>query len=237
MFPLLDLARILVLNKEVAAYLCRNQSLGYLSTKQAHANSNSYFNTLFKLIDRHSPVNTMLVVKVVCNAFKALGSDVKNNANGKQVLSLLLNERAMLLDKLALLLDTDNKSFQIAFSTLLLNYVVLFYKLAATAAHTPSFTTEFYTDVSKDLLECINDEMLCDHVLNWDVESIFRMLVCYGTLLSKTNTPLDVDFLISVACSLRNFNAVCENVHAKSAKYPEKVQKCVAHLTKLLSNI
>ncbi len=230
-FPLIDLTRLLVMNKKVAAYLCRNQNPSYLITKQVQPNSNSYFNLLFKLISQDNLVCSMLVAKVLCNLFNSLSGseDLKTN---QKVLSFLLNERQFIINCFDSLITSGNKSFQIAFSTLILNYVILFNKISNMKDKFPS---NYMSETTNELIEYLNNSRLCENLADWDNEAIFRLLVSYGTLLSDRNSSLDHDFLISIAKSLANFKETCERINAKSDKYPEKVKLCSGYLNILLS--
>jgi hypothetical protein len=226
-FPLIDLTRILSLNERFVAFVFKNQNLDYLSTKQPQPNQNYYFSILYKFLKAENPINTMLIVKVFCNLFKFLSNPKSND----RLLSFILNERSFLLKKLESCVKSENKSLQNSFATLLLNYSILIMSLQG---YSQRFTIEFVNELTLPLIEYLNDTTLCDSVLNWDSEAVYRMLVSYGTIVSKLkNNPIS-EYLVVMASSLENFKILCKSIQLLGDKFPEKVQKCASSLTKLI---
>jgi len=226
-FPLIDLTRILTLNERFVAFLFKNQSLDYLSTKQTQPNQNYYFSILYKFLKPENPINTMLIVKVFCNLFKFL-TNLKSN---EKLLSFVLNERSFLLKKLESCMKSENKSFQNSFASLLLNYSILIMSLQS---YSQRFTIEFVNELTLPLIEYLNGTNLCDAVLNWDAEAVYRMLVSYGTIVSKVRNNPNSEYLVAIASSLENFKILCKSIQLLGDKFPEKVQKCASSLTKLI---
>jgi phospholipase A-2-activating protein len=230
-FPLIDLVRILVLNKKIAIYLTRDiSSTKDFVNKQGQHLANYYFDILLKFINEDKMVNTMLVLKTFCNLFNSL-NDVRS-VPVQKLLVYMLHERLNLIHRIKNFLNSDNKSFQISFTTLLLNYTVLIEKLFD---YTDKFSTTYISDVSMELIEFINSEQLNESIFNYDLESIFRILVCAGTLLVKTNEKKDVEYLITVFKSLEHAKSMCERIVQKSEKYTEKVHKSATYLLKILN--
>lgn len=228
---MIDLVRILVLKKDVAVYLTRNFSSSKdFSNKQGQHAANYYIDTLLKYVHEDKIVSSMLVVKVFCNLFNAL-NDIKS-AEVQNLLNYLVHERLFLMHKFKNFVSSQNKSFQIAFTTLLLNYTVLVEKLYD---YKGKYSTVFLSDMSLELVEYFNSEQLNESLYNFDFEAIFRVLVSMGTLISKTNSNKDVEYLISVFKSLEHAKSMCETIAQKSAKYPEKVSKSADYLMKLLN--
>ena len=226
-FPLIDLLRILVLNKDVANYVCRNQNLSYLTNKQAQPNSNHYFEILFKLINIEYPVITMLVLRLISNLFKSL-NDFKSN---QKVLAFVLNERLFLLKRLQSIFDSHNKILQTSLSTIILNYAILFNKLAS---FSEKLDHAHLSDLAKEHLEYLNEYQALELISNWDSEALFRILVCFGTILSDSNTHLDIPILISIVQSTKEVRKLCNDISLKSDKYPEKIKKCNNYLKNLV---
>jgi len=226
-FPLIDILRIVVLNRDVTSYLCKYQNTSYLNSMQAQPNTNNYFKTIFNFVSQDYPVNTMLALRVISNLFSSLGSLREN----QKLAALLLNERIFVFSKLGSWFGSENKSVQIALSTVLLNYAVLLNKMAN---FNEKFGSSGLTEMAKEFVEYLNSPELCGNVANWDNEAVFRVLVCMGTLLSDSNSHLDSVFLVTMARSLGEFKKVCVEINSKADKYLEKVRKCNAHLNKLL---
>jgi hypothetical protein len=229
-FPLIDLVRILAMNTNIAIYITRDNSSKDFVNKQGQHAANYYFDTLLKLTREDKIVNTMLVLKVFCNLFNSL-NDVKQ-APVQKLVNYMLHERLFLINKFKSYLANENKSFQISFSTLLLNYTVLIEKLNE---NSEKFSTAYISDVTMEFIEFFNSEALNESVFNFDFESIFRVMVCIGTLLTKTNAHKDSDYLVTVFKSLERGKRICENIVQKSEKYPEKVHKSASYLLKILN--
>ena len=223
---MIDLLRILVLNKEVANYLCRNQNLSYLTNKQAQPNSNRYFDILFNLIRTDYPVITMLTFRLLSNMFKSL-NDLKSN---QKVLAFILNERFFLLKRMHQLLDSQNKILQTSLSTVVLNYSILFGKLVN---FSDKLTNTDLTDLAREHIEFLNDSQTLDLILTWDPEALFRILVCFGTILSDSNTHLDLPILLSLVQSAGELKKMCGYIASKADKYPDKIKKCNNYLKRL----
>ncbi len=229
---MLDLARILVLSKSVSDYLFRNQSIDYLSAKKNQPNTNFYYEILSKHINDENLTNTMLVLRTISNLFKSLETATLLNSN-KKLLAFMLNERSALMAKLHALTKLEtNKGYQIAFSTIMLNYIILFKRLVGL---NESFSATYVTDMLFETLEYLNEPNLTSSLLNWDAEAIFRMLVSIGTLVSTTDTVIDYNYLSTVAKSVENFYLICKEISVKEQRYPEKVVKCANYLLKGLN--
>ena len=223
---MIDLLRILVLNKEIANYLCRNQNLSYLTTKQAQPNSNRYFDILINMISSDYPVITMLIFRLLSNLFKSV-SDLKTN---QKVLAFILNERIFLLKKMHHLLESQNKILQTSLSTVILNYSILFTKLTS---FSDKLTNADLTELARENIEFLNDSQTLELISNWDPEALFRVLVCFGTLLSDSNSHLDLPILLSIIQSTGELKKLCDYISSKADKYPEKIKKCNSYLKRL----
>jgi phospholipase A-2-activating protein len=226
-FPLIDLLRILVLNKQVAAYICRNQNVSYLTTKQAQPNSNNYFEILFKLMSLDYPVNTMIVLRLVSNLFKSV-IELKSN---QKVLAFILNERLFLLKKLTSLLESQNKVLQASLSTVMLNYAILINNLAG---YSDKLNNAHLTELASEHIQYLSDSNALEFISNWDAEALFRVLACIGTILSDSNVHLDLPILISIVQSTGEIKKLCHGIASKADKYPEKIRKCNGYLKRLV---
>ncbi len=226
------MVRILVLSKNASDYLFRNQKIDYLSTKKTQPNTNFYYDILFKHITEENLTNTMLVLRAISNLFKSLESSMLLNTN-KKLLAFLLNERSALMRKLYSISNLEtNKGSQIAFSTVVLNYIILFKRLVGL---NENFSATYITDMLFETLEYLNEPNLSSSILNWDAEAIFRMLVSIGTLVSSTDKAIDYNYLSTAAKSVGNFNLICKEISVKEQRYPEKVVKCANYLLKDLN--
>ena len=226
---MLDLVRILVLNKNLVLYLNRDQNANNFTNKHGHQSTNYYFDVLFKLVREENIVNSMLVLRIFCNLFKSL-EDIKSVAVQK-LLAFILYEKNFLLPKLFNFLNNNHKMFLISYSTVLLNYVVLTEKLFK---FSEKFSSQELNNFSNELIEFFNHPQLCENILNWDPEPIFRVLVSVGTLTSKTNARKETDYLISMFKSIELFKNVCETILFKAEKYPEKVNKSADLIVQLM---
>ena len=230
-FPLLDLTRILVLSKNTAEYIFRNQSIEYLVSKKQQTSSNYYYDILFRLLSEDNLTNSMLVIRIICNLFKPLESSAELNTN-KKLLSFMLNERVNLLNRLqSVNRAVTNKNYQIAFSTLVLNYVILFKKLVGV---NENFSGTYVTDMLFEMIEFMNNPDLTNAMLTWDSEAIFRMLVTIGNLVSHTDQVLDYDYLRTVLKSVENFYLICKQISGAPQRYADKVVKCASCLVQSL---
>lgn len=227
-FPMLDLVRILSLNKNFAVYITRTQNANNYDNQQGQHSSNTYFDTLIKFLIDDRIVNTMLTTKIFCNLFNSL-NNVKE-LSVQKLLAYVLYERNFLFYKLNTLLTSNNKSFQIAFTTLLLNYVVLVEKLYD---HSEKFSTQAVSDLQMELVNYLNNVQMNDCILNIDQEGIFRILVSIGTLLKKTQSQKDADYLKTIYRSLEVSGATIEKIVTNSASYTEKVKKSAVYILKM----
>lgn len=216
---------MIVLNKNVTDYLFRDQSTSYLSTKTPQASNNYYFNILGSLADGN-PTNTMCVLRVFFNLFKSLQDLNSASAANNKLLAFILNERSFLFTRLNELFAQleANKSCQIAFASVLLNYVILYKKLARSCGDL--FSGTYVTDQLFELVGYINEPQLTSSILNWDSEAVFRILVSFGTMISNTDQAIDYEYLISVTKSLENFYSACKQIAARKDKFAEKVVNC-----------
>lgn len=221
------MVRILSLNKHVANYITREQNLNHITTKtfQNNEGSNCYLDILFDLISEKNVINSMLVLKIITNLFKSLDEASQSNS----LTNFILKKRAFILDQVKNLQNTQNKSFEIALSTLLLNYSVLFRKMININS-----SNNLAIDLLIELVGYLNEPSFCECALKWDTEALFRIEVCVGTLLFNSKS-LKHDYLDSVTKSLDTLKTMCVYVNSDSQRYPEKLQKCNNHLTKLLN--
>lgn len=187
--------------------------------------SEHHIKTLNSQIDSENHVNSMLVVKIYCNLFKTL----QNIASDTKLVEFFLKKRSNLIKTLNELCTSENKSYQIAFSTMLLNYVVLLKRVGAESAK----DSKSINEILIEFVQYLND--LSSTVLNWDSEALFRVLVTFGTLISKTDANLEYDFILTVAKSLEHFRSVCNDICAKAQKYSPKVNACATYLLKELN--
>jgi len=197
---------------------------------QGQHGSNPYFDVLQKFLTDEKITNTMLVTKIFCNLFNSL-KDMKDPATQK-LLAYILYERNFLFYMLTPLLSNSNKVFQVAFSTLLLNYVILIDKLST---NSQKFSTACISDSTMEILQYLNDTRVNEFLLNMDQEAIFRVLVCIGTLLTKTYNLKDVDYLKTVYRSLEVSGASIEKIVSNSAGYENKVKMCAAYILNMFS--
>jgi hypothetical protein len=221
------LARIAILSRGVTNYLLRNQSIDYLQSRNPQPCTNYYFEILTKLISDDNLTNTLLVFRFISNLFKSIDS-VDQLKSNKKMVSFLLNERTFLFNRLHSLTKLEtNKNCQVAFSTVLLNFVILLKKIVN---NFDVLSGTFISDCLFEFIELLNDPSFCNSLLNWDSESIFRIQVSLGTLISTTDNVIDYAYLTGVLKSLENFLNSCKDITNKSQKYSEKVVKCAKYL-------
>ena len=210
--------------------MTRDQNANNFSNKQGQHASNYYFDILLRFLNDDKIVNSMLVIKIFCNLFKSL-SDIKA-PQVQKLLAYLLYERSYIIHRLNSFLGCENKSFQIAYSTLQLNYVVLVEKLLN---YGEKFSDSVLTQLNSELIEYFNTPELNEHILNMDSEAIFRLLVSIGTLLAKINEQKDSDFLKAMFKSLENGAVTIEKIIQKASKYPTKVQQCASCILEIFN--
>jgi hypothetical protein len=220
--------RILSLDKNIAIYITRDQNPNNILNKQGQHGSNQYFDILIKFLSEEKIVNAMLVVKIICNLFNSLNNT--KQADIQKLLAYILYERSFVNFKLASLLGNQNKSFQIACSTLYLNYIILIEKLSS-----KSEQASYLSDVTLEIVEYLNSPELIDNLLNMDFEAIFRVLVAIGTLLVKTYNEKDVELIRTMFKALKAAEDVMQAIVNKSDKYPEKLHKSASAILKILS--
>jgi hypothetical protein len=218
------------LNKKFATYLVRDQNAGVFMNSQGQHSSNAYFDVLQKFLTDEKIVNTMLVTKIFCNLFNSL-KDMKEPATQK-LLAYILYERNFLFFKLTPLLSISNKVFQVAFSTLLLNYVILIDKLST---NSDKFSATCITESTMEIVQYLNDVKLNEFLLSMDQEAVFRVLVCIGTILTKTYNLKDVDYLKTVYRSLEVSGAAIEKIVSNPAGFENKVKMCAVHILNLFA--
>lgn len=174
-----------------------------------------------------SITNYMLALKIFCNMFKS-----SNEGANSQVVLFFTAERQALIKRLSSSAsESTNKSFQIAYATLWLNYVVLIKKMAAAArAHIDTATLN---EMAIEFEQCLN--ALAYDFMNWDGEALFRILVAFGTLVAKTDSRIDYELVQTVATSLQEIRLACKEISAKADKFPAKISSCAAYLLKDLN--
>lgn len=226
-FPLLDLVRILSLDKNFATYITRSESINIKINKQRLHGANKYFDIITKFLNDDRVINSMLVTKMFCNIFNSL-----NNAKEcsiQHLLSYILYERGFMFDKLLPFLKNDSKSFQIAFSTLILNYTVLIEKLS-------SYDDDLFDEVIRnsylEIIEFLNCNEINDNLLQMDQEAIFRILVSIGTLLTKTSSQKDYYYLKTFK-SLKKSVSVIQTIVSNPSAYTDKVNKSAISVLKI----
>jgi len=197
---------------------------------QGQHGSNAYFDVLQKFLSDEKIVNTMLVTKIFCNLFNSL-KDMKEPATQK-LLAYILYERSFLFYKLTPLLSNSNKVFQVAFSTLLLNYVILIDKLST---NSEKFSATCITESTMEIVQYLNDVKLNEFLLGMDQEAVFRVLVCIGTILTKTYNLKDVDYLKTVYRSLEVSGAAIEKIVSNPAGFENKVKMCAVYILNLFA--
>jgi hypothetical protein len=169
----------------------------------------------------------MLVIKVHINLFKSLQTSMENS----ELINYLLEKRSILVTKITEMCAVDNSKFQLAYSTLLLNYVILFKKLGFMS---DSELIKLDTDVNEHLhvefLQYFN--YLSNTIINWDMEALLRMLVCFGTLMCKTDDRFDYRLILNIARSMDQFRQVCLDIKEKELNYSQDIKKCVTYLLK-----
>lgn len=209
-FPLIDMIRISALNKKVSEYVISNEAC--LKTLQS------------QLENAESPINSMLTLKVFCNLFQSA-----QDSESKTTLYFLSERQHLIKQVNALILNaSENKSLQIAFSTLLLDYIVLVKKLAASRQLEASSLNE----ISIEFVQYLDE--LSGVFMNWDSEALFRVLVAFGTLISRSDSLLDYEIIRSVATTLQNFKLACKEIDHKAQKFPDKVTSSARYLLKEL---
>lgn len=119
---------------------------------------------------------------------------------------------------------SENKSFHIAFATLLLNYVVMVKKMSANEESCVDLAT--LNEIVIEFVQYFN-ELAAASLLNWDGEALFRVLVAFGTLVAKTSgSRFDHSLIRTIAKSMDGFRLACQDVNAKAQKFPPKVAEC-----------
>jgi hypothetical protein len=231
-FPLVDLTRTLVLAPGVTEYLCRElKPIDFCNKSQPSLNN--YFKILDKLISEENLTNTMLVVRLLCNMFKCLRGNIDSISNQK-LFSFLLCQRHELINRLLNMISNENKSLQIAYSTLVLNYVILINKLIAQPSSLKE-KDDFANQIVLEMIEYFNSTKLCDALLNCDTECIFRILVAVGTLLNcPQQKQTTKEFNLTLFKSMPLFKQTLNSIVTKSEKYQEKIKFCANYLFKLL---
>lgn len=170
----------------------------------------------------------MLVVKIFCNMFNSL-NDVKLPSIQK-LLAYILHEQSFIFFKLNSLLTNSNKSFQIAYSTLILNYIVLVEKCST---HTENFPGDYISNRNMDLIQYLNNTQVNDSILKMDQEAIFRILVSIGTLLCKTSSQKDAEYLKTIYKSLEISGLTIESIVTNSSLHTDKVKKSALYILKM----
>lgn len=169
----------------------------------------------------------MLVAKVLVNLFKSFSD---NSDKSSTTALFFLTERQNIIKHLNELSSSENKSFQIAFATLLLDYIVMVKKLASSSSSKDGgVDTVVLNEVVIEFIQYFN-ELAGSCLLNWDAEAIFRVQVAYGTLVSKTDSCFDYELMRTVAKSLDGFKLACQEINAKAAKFPDKVHSSARFL-------
>lgn len=168
----------------------------------------------------------MLVAKVLVNLFKSFSESSEKSST---TALFYLTERQNIIKHLNELSSSENKSFQIAFATLLLDYIVMIKKLASSSSRDGGVDTVVLNEVVIEFIQYFN-ELAGSCLLNWDSEAIFRVQVAYGTLVSKTDSCFDYELMKTVAKSLDGFKLACQEINAKAAKFPDKVHSSARFL-------
>ncbi|XP_013391939.1 phospholipase A-2-activating protein-like [Lingula anatina] len=146
-FPALDVLRLAIRSEEVNQHFC-NQKDGP-----------QFLNHLLVLGggDEAPAANQMLVLRVICNAFKNKPGEKLMNLNREKIGKLL-----------GICQKTSNKNVHIALSSVLLNFAISLHPTEDVEAKAMVLST------AADVAESVKDE-----------ESQFRLLVCLGTLVSQ----------------------------------------------------
>lgn len=225
---MLDLVRVLSLDENFAVYITRSQSSNNNVNNQRMNNANTYFDIIKKFLNNDKVVNSMLVTKIFCNIFNSL-NNVKE-FSVQQLLTYILNERGFIFDKLLAFLESNNKSFQIAFSTLILNYTVLVEKIAC---YSDNLSVDDISKFYLELIEYMNCKVINDNLLKMDQEAIFRILVSIGTVLTKTNSQKDHNHFKTLFNSLKRSLSVIQTIVSNPSGYSDKVNKSAIYVLKI----
>ena len=84
-----------------------------------------------------------------------------------------------------------------------------------------------------DLIQYLNNTQVNDFILKMDQEAIFRILVSIGTLLSKTSSTKDVEYLKTIYKSLEISGLTLEGIVTNAATHSEKVKKSAIYILKM----
>ncbi len=225
----MDLVRILSLDKIFVCYITRFHNSENHINKQSQHSSNIYFDIITKFLTGDKIVNSMLVAKIFCNIFNSL-NNVKDPSI-QQLLAYMLYERSFIFYKLCPFLVNTNKSFHIAFSTLILNYIVLVEKLIY---YNEKFSVEVVNDIYLDIIHYFNNKEMNNNFLKMDQEAIFRILVSIGTLLTKTSSQKDDDYLKTIYKSLEQSISIIQIIVSNPSEYTDKVIKSANNVLKMV---
>jgi hypothetical protein len=196
------MTRIVIQNEEIQKYLCENKYDTVL------------YESLDLQINGSNMVNTMLATRIFVNLFSSFDYGCGS------LTMLLIIKYSTLIKRLNGLMATNHKGFQLSYTTLLLNYSVLFNRDLIQLGIKTSAIDKFKVE----LLHYICGEL--ESFLKWDMEAQFRLLVCIGTLICADS------YLATMAKSVVELKRYLVNLKSKSNL--NKVSECVECLINFL---
>ncbi len=205
-FPIIDLIRVISLKKNVQKFVSENCL--------------EIIDVLVSKIDVSNLTNTMLILRVLCNLFTSYDNKIE------EITRFLIDNRVNILTKLTKCFTNENlnKNFQNGFATLLINYSVLFNKLAADR----KLSNDVVEAMKTELLHYLSGELMGSSFLCWDSEAVFRLLVCIGTIIC------DNAYMTTIGKSIVDLKQFCLKLELQQEKNLPKVNSCVKFLKSLL---
>lgn len=259
-FPLIDCARILMTNRDVVRYLLKNSKRIEISDEELKStqtySKNSYLNILFHVLERDESnlTNQLVLYRLVCNLFKHVGSFSKVDDLNELTFKMLAHDLDYLINRLfrSKIYDEraekikQNKPFQTALVTVLLNFSILIYNYELHQASNPNLVSlnkssmESIKEVISSFMNNIDNCLLL--FLKFDSEALFRLLVAFGTMITSPkmisasggSTASAISSSAHIGSKYESFKLFCYELIANSVNYPEKVNKCNQYLVELL---
>ena len=139
----------------------------------------------------------------------------------------------------------QNKPFQTALVTLLLNFSILIYNYELHESSNPnlvSLNKRSMESIKEIISSYMNNIDNCLHLfLKFDSEPLFRLLVAFGTMITSpkmasSGTAAAASAISSPAIGSKyeSFKLFCYELIANSSNYQDKVNKCNNYLVELL---
>lgn len=190
LFPLLDALRLSVRHRQANAAVCQG-------------GEDSLLAYIVRLLTPDGlPTNRLVAARVCFNAFAHEAGERLLISLGIDVVGRLVRCREA----------TNDKNWQVAAATLLLNYAVALRRSRDVFPSADAFTTE--------LLRALVGLLL---VWTWDVEATYRLLVATGTVITSTPSARTVANSLDLTTAVRR----CIDTHN-----PTKATECALALLK-----